>query len=146
MKFKMNLMELIELLKSKFGEKNLRLTFACDNSYYDSSFGQDNISHLTNWAVMMHTKLFAGSITTLALVVRVFDFNDCIVVTRKEKQIKIPKKRVYHFSITKDDVVGFDKNETYTNQNTNIDTGKYLIDEEGVEIKSSVDLLKEVMG
>jgi len=144
--------KLIYELRKKFGDDNLFLTFLVCHTENDSygkreeisTFANDNIKHIDSWIALMRAKQISGSIKAISLVVRVFLPEKIETTTTEGKNIKIPKKELYHFFITGDVVVSFNKQETIENQSTDFITKKSLLDEQGIIYGSSEDFLIEM--
>lgn len=138
---KNNFVSIIEGIYNHFGT-NTFFTFCPfkDNRLsQQSTFGRDNSDKLYTYLPMMQAKLFSGSIDTIIAAIRIF-LPDKITVDGPKGKIEIPRKDIYHFGFTKDEIVLFDENETYDSQNTDAFTGDILEHEEGLIYRSSIEL------
>lgn len=160
----------IKKIRNRFGDSGLRFTFSPFKGEilkYGSTFGPDNIDKLEGWLILMKTKFFRMDIDIIAAVFRIF-LPDKINVddpelleslleggqmTRRlirqletEGKITIPRKDIYHFAFTKDEIILFDERETYESQTTDAFTGKILKHEPGLVYRSSIELYDSISG
>ena len=140
-----NFWVLLSKIREAFGDDHILLTFLSDDF---STFGEDNVEQLPNWLILQRAKLVSGSLDSLSLVVRRFligENNEIEITLPNGKLMKIPKKEIYHFCFTKDEILLLNKEETFKYQNTDASTSEPLEPEEDVIIMSSEELWDEIM-
>ena len=145
-----NWTKLIQKIRSSFGDDCLYFTISpfkkhktLLQTYPVSTFAHDNIEHLESWCDLMNGKLQSGNIDTIAIIVRVF-LPEKVVVDGKIGKIEIPKKDLYHFFVSKDNILLFNETETYEAQNTDAFTGAQIQHESGIVYRSSEELYKNI--
>ena len=145
-----NWTKLIQKIRSSFGDDSLYFTISpfkkhkpLLQTYPVSTFAHDNIEHLESWCDLMNGKLQSGNIDAIAVIVRVF-LPEKVVVDGKIGKIEIPKKDLYHFFVSKDNILLFNETETYEAQNTDAFTGAQIQHESGIVYRSSEELYKNI--
>jgi hypothetical protein len=68
------------------------LVASVDGGDQISTFGSDNIKHMSSWLRMVTAKLESGSVASVSMVVRVFDFDNKIEVLGARGRVAIPCK------------------------------------------------------
>jgi len=66
-----------------YGADRLHVTFLVSSPGDDmqtSTFGSDNIEHMSPWLLLTTAKLKSGSVGSVAMVVRVFDFDNPVEI------------------------------------------------------------------
>lgn len=143
-----NLLLIIKKIREQFGDNNIYLTcMSFSNikilSERVSTFGSDNISESEEWAEEFDDFMKKNIIEAVSIVLRVFKKETShYIINKKGKTVSISVKDLYHFIITKDKIAGFSKEDTKISQYTDFKTGEKLKEENGLNIKSSLNLLK----
>ncbi|MHB1731837.1 MAG: hypothetical protein ACYCU8_00015 [Ferrimicrobium acidiphilum] len=106
-----------------------------------STFGSDNIEHMPPWLRMMSAKLESGSVASVSMVVRVFDFDSKIEVIGAKGRVAIPCKEIYMFRFDPQETIGFNIAETAEMHCTDADTGQPMPVEAGVSFGSGADVV-----
>jgi hypothetical protein len=170
MRTKSNWINFIKKIRSNFGDDKLYFTF----SFFKKgelgqvhTFGSDNIDKLDdNWSMLIRGRLLSNIIDVITVTLRIYlpekinigdkEFLEKMAENEwlseratqqfeKEGKITVPKKDLYHFGLTKDEIVLFDETETYDNQNTDAFTGDVLRHEPGLVYRSSMELYDILM-
>ncbi len=149
----LNIATFISNIRNNFNDdNNLYFYFSLfgentSNNLNSSTFGSDNIKYLNNWLLLTQAKLHSGKIEGISIIMRRFlkgEKNKIEIVRKDGVKIKIPKKEIYHFLFSAKELVLFDKEDTFINQNTDNVTNKILKEEEGLIYMSSIDLCNEI--
>lgn len=140
--------DLIKKIRKRFGDENLFFTFSPFKrekivSRNQSTFARDNIEHVENWCILMQTKIDSTSIDNMVMVLRIF-LPDKVTIDTPKGKIEIPRKDMYHFLFTANEIILFDERETYESQNTDAFTGAPLEHEKGVVYRSSAELYESI--
>ena len=96
-----SLTQLISKIRKNFGDDNLFFTvspFESDNTVQHSTFGRDNVKHLTGFIMFQEAKLVSGSVTAISVIVRRFLKGEKNML--KVGKVNIPYKEIYNFLIT----------------------------------------------
>lgn len=165
---KANWIGLVKKIRSHFGDERLYLTFCPfkgEKLGQVSTFGRDNIDKLDGWLVLMQSRFFSRGIDAIVVAVRAYlpdkiDINDkellgnwlengwlsgrAVQQFETEGKITVPRKDLYRFLFTKDEIILFNENETYDAQITDAFTGEALKHEPGLVYRSSIELFEEV--
>ena len=167
---KSNWINFIKKIRSNFGDDKLYFTFCyfkgeeLENVH---TFGSDNIDKLDDiWFALIRGRLLSNTTDVVAVVLRIFlpekiDIDDKRLLEKPieerllsersirqfgtERKITIPKKDLYHFAFTKDDIVLLNETETYDDQTTDAFTGDVLKHESGLVYRSSIELYDILM-
>lgn len=126
-----------------------RLYITCLVAFVDgnnqiSTFGSDNIEHMSSWLRMMTAKLKSGSVASVSMVVRVFDFDNTIEVIGARGRVAIPCKEIYMFRFDPQETIGFNVAETTMMHCTDADTGELMPVEAGVRFGSGANVIAEI--
>lgn len=170
MRTKSNWINFIKKIRSNFGDDKLYFTFC----YFKGreleqvhTFGSDNIDELDDvWFMLIRGRLLSNTIDVVSVVLRIFlpekididdkeslekPIEDGLLSERSIRQfgiegkITVPKKDLYHFGFTKDEIVLFNETETYGDQNTDAFTGDIRKHESGLVYRSSIELYDILM-
>jgi hypothetical protein len=106
-----------------------------------STFGQDNMHALLPWVVLQTAKFVSGSVSVLAMVVRVFDPLETVEHFGPTGRIRIPVKDLYMFRCSPAETIGFDASETSEMHTTDAETGDVGPPENGVRYCSSLEIV-----
>ena len=170
MRTKSNWINFIKKIRSNFGDDKLYFTFCyfkgeeLENVH---TFGSDNIDELDDfWFALIRGRLLTNTIDVVAVILRIFlpekiDIDNKELLERQmedgllsEKSIRqlgtkgkmtIPKKDLYHFGFTKNDIMLLNETETYDDQTTCAFTGVALKHESGLVYRSSIELYDILM-
>lgn len=170
MRTKSNWINFIKKIRSNFGDDKLYFTFCYFNGgelVQVHTFGSDNIDKLDDaWFMLIRGRLLSNTINTIAVILRIFlpekidvddkeflekSIEERLLSERSIRQfgtkgkITLPKKDLYHFGFTKDEIVLLNETETYDDQNTDAFTGDVLKHESGLIYRSSIELYDILM-
>jgi hypothetical protein len=128
-----------------YGADKLHVTFMAPSPGNDiqlSTFGDDNIEHMSPWLLLTTAKLNSGSVTRVTMIVRVFDFDNTIEVVGPKGRMPIPSKEIYMFEFYREETIGLNATETMEMHCTSFaDTDKPLPVEAGVSFGSGADVV-----
>lgn len=170
MRTKSNWINFIKKIRSNFGDDKLYFTFC----YFKGgelvqvhTFGSDNIDKLDDaWFMLIRGRLLSNIIDAAIVILRIFlpekiDTDDKELLEKSigdgllseksirqfgiEGKITVPKKDIYHFGFTKDEIVLLNETETYDDQNIDAFTGDVLKHESGLLYRSSIELYDILM-
>jgi len=126
-----------------YGADRLHATFLVSSPGDDmqtSTFGSDNIEYMSPWLLLTTAKLKSGSVGSVAMVVRVFDFDNTIEIVGPKGRVSIPSKEIYMFEFYREETIGLNSTETMEMHCTSFtDTDKPLPVEAGVNFSALKD-------
>ncbi len=128
-----------------YGADKLHITLLVSSPSNDiqvSTFGDDNIEHMSPWLLLTTAKLKSGSVTRVSTIVRVFDFDNTIEVVGPKGRMSMPHKEIYMFEFYRGETIGLNATETMEMHCTSFaDTDKPLPVEAGVSFGSGADVV-----
>jgi hypothetical protein len=128
-----------------YGADKLHITFMAPSPGNDiqvSTFGDDNIEHMSPWLLLITAKLKSGSVARVSMIVRVFDFENTIEVVGPKGRMSMPHKEIYMFEFYREETVGLNATETMEMHCTSFaDTDKLMPVEAGVSFGSGADVV-----
>jgi len=129
-----------------YGADRLHVTFLVSSPGDDiqvSTFGSDNIEHMSPWLRLMTAKLKSGSVTRVSMTVRVFDFDNTVEIVGPEGRTSIPRKEIYMFEFYREETIGLNITETIGMHCTSFaDTDKLMPVGAGVRFGSGADVIE----
>lgn len=141
--------EVVQYFESTYGSERLYFTitpFSNDQNALGSTFGSDNFAHIQPWTLVQTAKLLSGRVNTIAMVVRVFDWDRRVEINGPKGKISIPEKELYMFRFDRESSIGFDPDATCSMFCTDAETGARLPLEEGLRFGSGELVVAIIQG
>ena len=111
----------------------------------ESTFGSDNIEHIAPWLSLQMAKLLSGKVETLAMIVRVFDFDHLVRIEGSKGPVDVPEKDLYMFRFDLSASVGFNEAVTLEMRTYDLMTGTFLDPEPDVHCRSGERIVAELL-